>query len=464
MPDAPLAAAARERTLSLSIREGVVWSVMWGFGEAYIAPFAIFLSAGPTAMALLGTLPPLLGAAGQILGAEIMERTRRRRPLVVIMAAIQGLSFIPLFLLPLVLPSAAVSSVLVVYCIATLLFSGNGPVWTSLMGDIVPERQRGRYFGVRTRATVTGMVVAMLAAGFVMSKFHAWNRPWIGFGLLFAIAAIARCFSAWLFHLHVDPPLSPRAPSYLSAPGGWRRLSATPYAYFIAVQTLLGAATAMAAPFYGLYMLRELRWTYTQFTVMTVVFLLAQVTVVRWWGLICDRHGNRAVFQAASLLVPIAPIVWFLTTNYYVLLAAQVLNGAAWAGYNLATSNYFYDSVPPAHRARVSSYQNLAFSIVNLLSAGVLGSFVARNFPTQLHFGSAAVTLTSALPVIFLWTGLLRLFMTVLLAPRMKEVRAIEPVSAAELIRRLAVAEPLLEQLGHLAARFGQHRAGNSRK
>lgn len=430
---------------------------MWGFGEAYVPPFAIFLKAGPTIMALLGTLPGLLGACGQIAGAILMERIGRRRFLLVVMTFIQGLSFAPLFLLPLLFPAVGALWVLVVYCGATLLFSGCAPLWNSLMGDVVPENERGRYFGRRARTVIAGMVVFMLLASVLMSRFKAWNLPWTGFGLLFLVALLARCVSGWLLHQHVDPPPDTRVHPPLHAPGWWTRLRRSPYAYFLLVQTLLGGAFAIAAPFFGLYMLRDLGWTYTQFTAMTVVFLLAQISVVRWWGVLSDRHGNRVVYQSACLLLPLPYFAWFLTTDFTALLLAQCLNGALSAGCNLAAANYVFDTVPPVHRARVISYQSLVGALVNL-GAGLLGAGLARHLPSALHFGGATLTLASTLPLIFLLAGLLRLLLGAWLLPRMREVRSIEPISSMEILRRFATAEPLLEPMGRLASRFSQIR------
>ena len=74
-------ASERQRTLRLSVREGFLWSIMWGFGDAYISPYAIHLQASPTEVALLGSVPALIGAIGQWVGASLMERHGRRRGL-----------------------------------------------------------------------------------------------------------------------------------------------------------------------------------------------------------------------------------------------------------------------------------------------------------------------------------------------------------------------------------------------
>ncbi len=67
-----------QRTQTLSIWEGSLWAVMWGFGETYIAPFAILLHASNLAMAFepistvrilwrLGIGQPLFAQAGEFI-------------------------------------------------------------------------------------------------------------------------------------------------------------------------------------------------------------------------------------------------------------------------------------------------------------------------------------------------------------------------------------------------------------
>ena len=459
----PLDPEARQRTLRLSVREGLIWSIVWGFGEAYVQPFAIFLKAGPTILALLGNLPAFLGAAGQILGTTLMERLGRRRQLIVATTAIQGLMFLPLYFLPLLFPGPGAAWVLLVYGTGTLLFSAGGPLWTSLMGDVVPDDQRGRFFGMRSRFILMGMVVSMLLASLIVSRFSDWGLPWVGFGILFLTAGAARLTCSYLFSKHADPPMARHTLTSLHAPGWWGRLRRSPYAYFALVQTLLGGSFAIAAPFFGLYMLRDLQWSYIQFTTITVVFLLAQITVIKWWGHLCDRHGTRVVFQTTCLLLPLCHIAWFLTSDFRLLLAVQLISGALNAGFNLASANYMYDSVPSFHRARVVSYQSLVNSLVNL-GAGLAGALLARRLPHEIQLPSLHIEMTSNLPVIFLAAGLLRLVLSIHLLPRVKEVRAVEPISSFDLMRRLALAEPLREQLGQLATLLTPRRTGKGKR
>ena len=94
-----------QRTQSLSIWEGSLWAAMWGLGESYIAPFALFLGAGNLLMAFVGTGPVLITALAQLAGAAFLDRVGRRKPIIYVGMVVQSLIFIPLFLLPLLLPA-----------------------------------------------------------------------------------------------------------------------------------------------------------------------------------------------------------------------------------------------------------------------------------------------------------------------------------------------------------------------
>src|SRR5690606_12274759 len=87
----------------------------------------------------------------QLLSSWLGRLTGRRKAIIVAGAALQGMTLIPLALLPILYPDHAIP--ILIGC-AIVYFAGANlatPQWGSLMGDLVPERRRGRYFGHRTR-------------------------------------------------------------------------------------------------------------------------------------------------------------------------------------------------------------------------------------------------------------------------------------------------------------------------
>lgn len=442
--------AAKARTLKLSVREGMAWSLMWGFGECYVAPFALFLSAGNTAMALLSTLPSILGALAQIAGASLTERLGRRRPIMVACTAFHSLCYLPLFVLPLLFPSLAVPLVVVIFTLMITVNNISAPAWNSLMGDIIPEETRGRYMASRVQYMNLAMLLAMIAAAAGLSGFEAHGRTWIGYGCFFLLAMVARGSSAVLLSRHYDPPYHARPDAYFSFLDFIRRLPQSNFARFTLTVALMNGSTMVAAPFFIVYMFRDLHWTYLQWMVSTALFMATQILVYPWWGAICDRHGGRVVMRATSLMIPLIPLPWVFVTNYWILLSLQVLSGLAWSGFTLASTNFIFDAVTPEKRARVTSYYSVVNGVFCVLGGSVIGATLADHLPAAYRLGPFHVTFLSSLPAVFLISCLLRAGVTILLMAMFKEVRKTEPISSRVLLWRITSGEPILEPLGQL--------------
>jgi MFS family permease len=456
--------AAKERTQRLSVREGMVWSLMWGFGESYIAPFAIALKAGSTAMAFMGTLPGLVGAFAQIAGANIVERVGKRRPISVVCTALQSLCYLPLFIIPYLFPSVAVPVVVCIYILITAANSLASPAWTSMMGDVVPDKVRGAYFARRNQFIIAGMILTMTVAGCALWMFKRHDMIWMGFAGLFVIAFLARAAGAGLLTRHYDPPYHAAKDTYYSFLDFLRRTPKSNFARFTFAIAIMNGATNIAAPFFGLYMLRDLHWSYLQFTLNTATAMLAQVIVLPWWGRISDRHGNRMVIIATSVIIPLLPIAWALTTNFYALLLVQVVSGLTWSGFNLAVANFIYDSVTSSKLPRTLSYFGIVNSVFSLLGGVVIGAFLAEHLPVNYGLGQFRVSFLSALPAVFVVSGLIRVFVGVFLIPIFKEVRKSEPISTGEILRRMTYGEPFAGQISEIINFVSSPMRGNGDK
>ena len=101
-----------DRSLRHSIRDGVAFSVQVGAGETYFSAFALFLRATAPQVALLTTLPPLLGSLAQLFSAWVGRYIGRRR-LVLIGCVLQAAIWIPILLVPMLFGAQAIIALLV---------------------------------------------------------------------------------------------------------------------------------------------------------------------------------------------------------------------------------------------------------------------------------------------------------------------------------------------------------------
>ncbi len=153
------------RSLAASSGEGVAAEVVQACaGSAMATAWALHLHSGPLLLGVLWAL--LFGQLLQLPAAWLMAHFDRRR------VAIAGNSIARQVLLLLaVLPFLHISEaskrvgLVAIISISSLAAVAGGNAWMSWMGDLVPARIRGRYFGRRTALCAIGGAASSLAAG-----------------------------------------------------------------------------------------------------------------------------------------------------------------------------------------------------------------------------------------------------------------------------------------------------------
>ncbi len=446
--------AARRKTLTQAIVEGSVWSVMWVFGENYVAPYALLFEASNRAMAFIGTVPVVGGGFAQLIGAYLTDRLANRRRLLAFFSTIQALLYLPLAILPWFVREHVVTWVACLWTVYVVIANINSPAWTSLIGDVVPADSRGAYFSRRQRYVTLTMFVCLVFAGFVLNAFQRHGLSRLGFSLFFTLAGLARLISARILALHYEPPYTPPPPAGLEARGLVRRLVRSNYARFALFWALMSGACNISGPFFSVYMLRDLHWSYLHFTLNQAVFMVAPILVLRWWGRMSDRYGNRAVLVATSCVIPILPLLWMPTTRYAWLMALQVLSGVIWSGFSLAAMNFLFDSVPSAVRARTFALTMMFNGLFTLVGGTLVGAWLADHLPATFRIGGWTVSFLSSLPAVFCVSGIVRALIAAALLPRIREVRPAEPIHPILLLYRLSGWTMLMDTLEAVVARL----------
>ncbi|MBI3569990.1 MAG: MFS transporter [Gammaproteobacteria bacterium] len=260
-----------EQSLKHSMRDGVAYSVMAGAGETYFSAYALFLKATTAQISWLAAFPSLLGSFAQLFSAWLASRIGRRKAIILFGVVLQTVMWLPIIWLPYFFPAHAVTILIV--CVA-LYFAGGHlatPVWSSLMGDLVPERRRGRFFARRTRLMSMTTFLALVGAGLLLHGFKAAEQVRIGFMLVFTLAALARLYSATQIARMHDPEHVPSTIDWPALPGLWRRLRGSDCVRFTFFFSAMQFAAAIAAPFFVVYMLRDLGFSYLQYMSATAL-------------------------------------------------------------------------------------------------------------------------------------------------------------------------------------------------
>jgi MFS family permease len=411
-----------DRSLNRAIKDGMGQAVLTGVVDNYMAAYAVLLGLTAAQVAIVAAFPGWVGSFIQIAGAWLARRGFRRKTLILAGCAMQ-IALLPAILaLPSLFPAYAYP--ILVGC-AAFYHAGNHlmqPSWISLIGDHLPESVRGRYFGRRTGLASLVGFLAMAAAGGVLHWFEAQDMARLGFAVVFGLGGLGRLYSLWQLSGVTDAGLAVDAERLTPDSGGLRRLWQSSFFRYSLSIGLMFAAVSFAGPFFTVYMLRELHFTYLEFMGNMAASAATQALLMPLWGRVRDVSGNRVVIVVSGALIPLVPVVWLFTTNYWILFLAQVIVGAAWSGYSLAATTFLYDTVPPARRTLAT-----AVHTVLSLSFWSMGAFFAAwlttRMPTEVTLFGETWSWGSQLLPMFALSAVLRGLVAIFTLPRLKETR-----------------------------------------
>lgn len=433
-----------DRSLRHSIRDGVAFSAQVGAGETYFSAFALFLRATAPQVALLSTLPPLLGSLAQIFSAWLGRFVGRRR-LVLTGAMLQAVLWLPILLVPLLFENRTISALLVLLVLYHSANNFAAPQWTSIMRDLVSERRRGRYFGYRTRLTTITTFASLVVGGLILHLLDTTGRTYIGFVVVFVIALVARSVS--VYHLrYLHEPAEATPPPDLHISHWWKSLVDTGAVRFSTYYALMNAAVGISAPFFAVYMLRELELSYLEFMVLAGTSVFTQFLTLATWGRIADIYGNRLILMVTSMSLPVVPLLWLVTDNFWYLMFCQAVSGFSWSGFTLASGNLLFELVPRSRRAAYVAFHNVG-TASGVFGGAMLGAALVLILPAREVFFSDS-GIASNLLYLFALSGLLRAVIAAVLARRVRDIRKPRrDISPQSLVMRITGFSAMLDLL-----------------
>lgn len=419
-----------DRSQRYGLRDGFFYALTQGGGESYLSAFALTFHATPFHIGLLSALPQTLGVWVQFLSVALLHRLGARRPVILTGMIAQMVTWIPLLALPLAFPSYG--PWLVIACAIAYFAMGHViiPAWNSLMTDLVQSHQWGTYFSRRARVMTMTQFLALVAGGLVLHWAEGQGQPILGFAVLFLFAAGGRAASA-LILTRVDERAAPVLPQKtISLLPSRQWIHNANFARFLLFSGLLHAAVLLAGPYFVIYLLQDLHWSYLEYTGWLAAGVFGQIITLPIWGRMSDRYGNKALIRLCGLFVPVLPILYLFSTAVPYLVMVNFFGGVLWAGLALGLQNFVFHAVPRDERALGVAVWNAA-NAVGWLAGAMGGSWLAVTLPSQSVIPVLNISLMTSLPLVFVISGLLRAVILGLLLGSFTEPKAVEMRKAA---------------------------------
>jgi MFS family permease len=344
-----------------------------------LTAWALHLGASPFVIGLLAALPVACNVLN--LPAAWFTTAVGRKRLAVAAVGASRLVYLPLVALPFLSLREATRLhvfIAIVALGAVLAVVGNN-AWTAWMGDLVPARVRGRFFGRRTMVLALAGAVSSLGAGLLLDALGAHGFKRQALAGLAAVACGAGLVSIWLLRRQHEPS----AATADAGPGGRAALAAclrdrTVRAY-LWYQFAWHAAVACVAGFVSVHMLVNLRMGFAMLAAHGVAVAVVRILGASLWGRAVDRLGARPVLILCSCGIAAVPAILILPTpdRLWPLIPEALLTGVLWGGHNIASADLSVALAPrrrrPFYLAAFATAGGLGFALASVL-AGILAS------------------------------------------------------------------------------------------
>jgi MFS family permease len=372
---------AKQRALKDSINEGASSSFAAGVSTSYITRFALELKSTPFQIGVLSSLAGIIYPISQLIGSKLMAKHSRKK-IVIKFVIFQALMWIPLAILSILFWKEFFQQYLPYVLIGcyTLMVAFGGvayPAVFSWLGDLVPPKDRGKFFSVRNRAMELVGLAAVLMAAFFLDAFETKGLVFIGFAVLFMSALTFRMISYYFFKKQYSPKFKVNKSSYFSI---WNFLHTFDnYGKFSVYLMFFNLAIMIASPFFAVYLVNELKVTgYVMFTVIMMSSSVFYLLFTPLAGKFSDKYGNIKLFYISNIFFAITPILWIFTkTPLSIILIPQLSAGIANAAYVISTTNFTYESVSPQRRGICVAYTNLLTG-VGVFVGSLVGGFLLK--------------------------------------------------------------------------------------
>jgi len=387
--------------------EGALANVFITFtGGAFVTGLALLLGASDFEIGLLAAIP-FLAQVAQLLTAYFIGRFKTRKGVVVWLSVVGRQSW---WVVPAVLLFSGgwrLEVLLAVVFFSNVAVMIATPGWMSWMADIVPEKVRGRYFGVRSAALAVSTVTSVLTGGLILDYFKNQGHESTGFIIITILSCLFAGAAAML--LNRIPDSSGKdyrmdfSRSRMIEPLTDKRFQRLLYVFFA-----WNVSIGIAAPFFAPHMLTNLKMSFTLISIYSSVASAAAIILNKPWGALIDRFGSKPVVAFCAFGIGIVPLIWvFPRSDFLSPLAFEaVYSGALWTGFILAAFN-----IPIANSPQENRTMYLAmFSVVTGLAffaSSLLGGVIAEAL-SSVRWKIGAQTIINY-HVLFAVSGLMRI-------------------------------------------------------
>jgi MFS family permease len=370
------------------------FGVLNGVAATFVSVYALRLGATTAQVGWLTALPALVNVLWLMPAARLIERRRRRLPLVLWAGFLQRLGYLIMAVMPFLILTRRVEALIIINTLVTLPAAVINTAVTALIPDLTSPERRGQVVSVRWLLLSLMATAAALVGGKLLDLMSV---P-LNYQVLLGVGALLSLLGLY----YLRRIRAPRTVAYAQAVRArqrlsWQRLRGS-FAGFLAQRDFMRFTLASFVFYWGIYLpaalwsilrVRELGASDTWIGLIAVVVDGSTILGYFFWGKTVARRGNRWVLILTAVGVSIYAFLTALVPSIGWMIPTSILGGFAWAGCNLALFNVMLHVCPAERRP---TYVALYTALMNVtaFAAPMLGAGLSNGVGIRIAFVIAA--------------------------------------------------------------------------
>jgi len=321
-----------------------------------------------------------LGCVFQLLA--IFLKRRYVKKLVTIVSVLNQFLFMLLYILPLSGGGKHIKTAIFVVAIflAYLFYNMVHPLKINWFMSLVDDKGRGRFTANKEIVSLICGMLFTLLMGTLIDHYKAAGNIRSAFILCAIVIFVLMLLHTLMMILSVEKPaISEGKGSYNPLKQFALVLKNKDVRRVNRVFIIWNIAFYSTIPYYGTYMIKELRFSLQFVSVLSIIYSTVRVLVSRFWGRYADRKSFAVMIRLCFLIMSIGFFlnVFAIPSNGKVLfILYNVFHGIAMGGINSALINLVFDYVPVEMRSDALAMNQATAGLVGFFATLIMSSLV----------------------------------------------------------------------------------------
>ncbi|GAB4307572.1 MFS transporter [Pseudothermotoga elfii] len=341
---------------------------------------------------------PMIAQVFQVISPVIIKKFPKRRFMTNVFNLFSRSPWI-LLMIFLLFPNRNPAVFITVFAISQIFGTLAGNAWTSLVRDLIPEKERGSFFGKRNVYISLTTLVAFYGYSLLIEKF----KDPLGYELVIAAGMLGMLISLWSLRKVPDVPIKSSGALVETK----LVLQDFNFMRLCIFYLMWNAVIAFSSPFFSFHLLKNLNVPFSYIGFTTVINSVVAMIFYGFWGKFSDRHGHKTTAVLGVFIACFISPLWILmnqATWRYMMLIDAVMSAIAWSAINLSFLTLPMEVASSSSPAYFAIYS--VFGGIGGLIGSLVGGAVAKIL-SSLSFNILGIPIFG-IQFMFLAAGFLR--------------------------------------------------------